>query len=344
MSAAERAPVGGAPGRALERVYRWAVSRRNRAFDRGERVTRIGVPVLSVGNLSVGGTGKTPTVAWLARELGREGLRPAIAMRGYRARGGESDEALEYRERAPGALVIARPDRAAAIGEAIASGTRIDCVILDDGFQHRFVARDFDLVLVDATRDPFEDRCLPAGRLREPVGSLARAGGVAITHIESVSEARLRRLRERIEGAIGRPPIAMMRHEWSGLEGDGGMREVEWLRNRRVGIVCGIGNPEAFERMAESAGAVIAFGDVRADHAAYTPSDVRRIAERASRSGAEAVLTTLKDWVKLREVAGESEREMFLRPRLELAFEEGEDALREAALRACGRTLVGSAT
>lgn len=343
MSAAEPGPIGGPAGRAIERVYRWAVARRNRAFDRGERVTKLRVPVVSVGNLSVGGTGKTPTVAWIARQLIAEGVHPAIAMRGYRSKDGRSDEAMEYAQRVPDAQVIARPDRAAAIEEALGRADPIDCVILDDGFQHRFVARDLDLVLIDATRDPFEDRCLPAGWLREPVSSLSRASGVILTHAEAVSSQRTERLAELIKSATGKAPLAVTRHAWSVLEDERDGRDVSWLRNRRIGIVCGLGNPGAFARMAETHAAVIAFSDVRSDHASYTAADARRIASRARESGAEAVLTSLKDWVKLRDVVEPADRALFLRPRLELHFDAGEAALLDATLRACGRALVGSA-
>ena len=120
-------------------LYGAVVARRNRRFDRGIGVKRVPVPVVSVGNLTVGGTGKTPFVMWLCRELVARRISPAIAMRGYKSElsSGRSDEAEEYRAALPGVPVIVNPDRHAGITGFIAGGGRADVVVLDDGFQHR---------------------------------------------------------------------------------------------------------------------------------------------------------------------------------------------------------------
>ncbi|MDX2116250.1 MAG: tetraacyldisaccharide 4'-kinase [Planctomycetota bacterium] len=334
----ERPPLPLAVGAVLEPVYRLVVARRNASWDAGRGVERLGAPVISVGNLSVGGTGKTPMVMRMVRWLLEEGARPAIGMRGYAApRGGESDEESEYRERFGAAVpVVARRDRAAGLRPLLAAGAA-DCVVLDDGFQHRRIAREMDIVLLDASRDVFADRCLPAGWLREPVESLRRATHVVVTHTERASAAELERLRERVERVCGRGPSAESRHEWTGLVGGRGgesERLVEWLRGSRVVAACGIGHPGAFLSGLERAGAEVVARVVRADHHAWSAADARELEGLARRERAGAVVVTEKDWSKLRRVwTGGVD---VLRPRLELSFDRGEAALRESAVRAAG--------
>ena len=146
-----------------------------------------GWPVISIGNLTLGGTGKTPMVQHAASVLMDAGHRPAIVLRGYGARRGEdSDEAMEHRAALPGVPVMAQPDRVAALATLRRTHPEVDVVLLDDGFQHRFVKRCSDIVLIDARRVLDEERVLPAGRLREPLASLARATDVVVTHADRV--------------------------------------------------------------------------------------------------------------------------------------------------------------
>src|ERR1043165_360740 len=166
MGRDRRGPVPGAVGRLLARGYAWEIGRRNRRYDAGRGVVRFDRPVISVGNLSVGGTGKTPMVAHIVGLLLEAGRRPCIAMRGYAGRGGMSDEAEEYRGRFPGIPIVARANRTLGLIELFSrehetGGQQTDCIVLDDGFQHRRIARDLDVVMVDASRDPFDDALLP---------------------------------------------------------------------------------------------------------------------------------------------------------------------------------------
>ena len=337
-------PLALRPLGAFEPVYRWAVARRNRAFDRGERVWRAPYPVISVGNLSVGGTGKTPVVMRLARELLARHLRPVIAMRGYAKSGdGPSDEEAEYLDVLDGVPVLANPDRAGSIAAFHASGGHADCVMLDDGFQHRFVARDLDIVLIDATRDPFTDRLLPAGWLREPVESLGRAGAIVVTRADRVGRDSLASLIDRIQ-AHARPgaPIATCAHRWSRLDRFGangdviGREPVGWLARRRVFALSGIGNPGAFRAQTErDVGAQVVGERALTDHASYSASLVAGIAREAERRGAEAVVTTSKDWVKVRRFTGSlsDAGPDWVVPRVDIEFLEGGDALLGAAVR-----------
>lgn len=305
----DRPPLPGilAPLGALsERAYLGAVRRRNGRFDRGDGVERFDVPVLSVGNLSVGGTGKTPMVSWIVSRLIDAGFRPAIALRGYRSgRHGLSDEESEYLARFPGMPVIAGVDRRAGIRTLLKSGAHVDCIVLDDGFQHRWVGRDLDIVLVDATRDPFSDRCLPAGWLREPVQSLSRADVVVITHCEMVGEGVVDRLASLCSGAAVGGLVVRARHGWDGIVVGETMHRVEWISGRRVLCACGIGHPGAFVAEAKRAGAVIVGEVIRPDHHDWTVGDAREVRSRAVDGDAEMVLTTAKDISKLAPFAAE---------------------------------------
>lgn len=325
--------------------FRAGVALRNASFDRGLRVRRLPIPVVSTGNLSVGGTGKTPMVHWVVGQLLEAGRHPAIAMRGYTPRpGAPSDERAEHEARFPGVPIAVGADRVASLVAVLARRPETDCAVLDDAFQHRFVARDLDIVLLDATRNPFDDRVLPAGWLREPVSSLRRAHAVVVTHAESAPSEVVadicRRAAEVSPGAL----VVSARHEWEALDGGteatpgaDASRPVSWLRGRRVHVLCAIGNPSAFLAQARAAGAVVVSTDLRRDHAAYTAADVERARATALKQGAEAVLTTAKDWTKLAAFAGAHEI-AFVRPRLSLAFDAGADALRALVLQACRTT------
>src|SRR4051812_19919591 len=244
MTSGDRArpPLAGPIGRLTSRLYGWEIGRRNRRYDAGRGVVRFDRPVISVGNLSVGGTGKTPMVAHIVGLLLEAGHRPCIAMRGYRSQDGRSDEAEEYRARFPSVPVVAQADRTLGLINLFAlehegRGPHTDCIVLDDGFQHRKIARDLDIVLLDATREPFHDRLLPAGWLREPVESLRRAALVVLTHAESASAETIQWLSGSVGRVRARPAEAVTRHGWAALcireRGADRPEPVEWLRGRR---------------------------------------------------------------------------------------------------------------
>jgi tetraacyldisaccharide 4'-kinase len=319
------------------------VRRRNARFDAGRGVVEFDRPCLSVGNLSVGGTGKTPMVAAVVGWLIASGRRPAIAMRGYAARGGESDEAEEYRRRFPGLPVVARPDRVGGLLalfhelESRDAAGEVGCIVLDDGFQHRRIARQLDIVLLDSTRSPFEDRLLPAGWLREPVSALARAHALVATHAESAATGAVAEMLARARGLAPGLITASCRHAWGGLivrTPDGVERgeNPEWLRDRDVTPLCAIGNPGPFVAMARRAARLCADPIIRRDHALFEPALVKRLSGTPG-----VVLTTEKDWSRLRAVWPRDAAAMIVRPRLTLVFDSGERALRDAVERAAAR-------
>jgi len=292
------------------------------------RIRRLDTPVVSVGNLSSGGTGKTPAVVWIARVLIAAQGRPGILSRGYRRRAGESsDEARLLARLLPGVPHVENPDR-------VAGGSRleelgVDAILLDDGFQHRALARDLDIVLVDATR-PWglppppgggAPVCalLPRGLLREPPRALARADALVLTRCEAVPGEVLGALRRELEELAPGRPLALARHAPSGLRTLGGeARELAELRGREVDLVSGIGNPEAFQATVAELGAEVAAHRVFDDHHHFQPGDFEGL-------GTRACLVTAKDAVKLEGIAPPETLVLDV----ELAFLEGEDALRE---------------
>lgn len=308
-------PLPAAVGLPLALLYRQGIGRVNRRFDRGQGVVRFDRPVISVGNLSVGGTGKTPLVEALVKFLIDAGHTPCIAMRGYSKGGADSDEAAAYRRALPDVPVIAQANRTLGLirqfgkehDEAESGGRQSDCIVLDDGFQHRQIGRELDIVLIDAGRDPFKDRLLPAGWLREPVESLKRAGAIVITHAESVSSADLTTLESRIAAVRGRGADAICRHAWSELivneTGRDASMPVSWLSGKRVVAACAIGNPGPFIAAArKAAGGNLSAEVVLRDHDQYAAGTVQRLKGVARSVNAQAIVITEKDWSKLRGV------------------------------------------
>lgn len=272
----------------VEAAFRGGVAVRGAMYDRGLlRARQPAVPALSVGNLSVGGTGKTPVAAWLAARLLASGARPAIVMRGY---GG--DEALVHAMLNPEIPVVTAPDRLE--GALRAARQSADCVVLDDAFQHRRVARVVDAVLVSADSWNGRVRLLPAGPWREPLRALSRATLLIVTR----KRADLASARALAEGLSARcsVPSAVVALRLGPLRSNGRTASLEALDGRSVRAVAAIGDPRSFQRQLERAGAVVrpAFF---ADHHRFSPKDVRRLATELRPD--EWPVCTLKDYVKL---------------------------------------------
>ncbi|MCG3178352.1 MAG: Tetraacyldisaccharide 4'-kinase [Phycisphaerae bacterium] len=264
---------------------------------------RLGRPVVSVGNITVGGTGKTVLVAEVARWLIDAGCRPAVLMRGYKGNDSPvgSDEAALLRRQFPGVAVEADPDRVAGGRRLLAADAPPDCFILDDGFQHRRLHRDLDVVALDATFDlggPLA-RMLPRGLLREPVKSIGRADAVVITRADQAPPEMLERLADLVRRVAPSLPIAQCRHAPTGVDMDGQSQPLATLAGRRYLAFCGIGNPAAFaatvKRLPGECVDFVAFDD----HHAYADDELNALAARAARVGADLLLTTTKDRVKI---------------------------------------------
>ena len=282
--------------------YGAAVRLRNLAYDRGWlRTERAVVPVVSVGNLSVGGTGKTPCVEYVARRYREHGLRVAVLSRGYGSDTGPNDEALVLEENLPDVPHLQGADRA-ALARAAVEELESEVLVLDDAFQHRRLARDLDLVLLDAT-DPWGgSHLLPRGLLREPPSALRRANAVLLTRCDQVSAERRERLRQRVARLAPDVPVAETTHQPVGLvNSDGDEAPLDLLREAPVAAVCGVGNPEAFRRTLADLGADVCAFRAYPDHHAYTRADVEELRAWVCQAAqARIAVTTQKDLVKLR--------------------------------------------
>jgi tetraacyldisaccharide 4'-kinase len=284
------------------------VQLRNRAYDRGRfRTFWVGVPVISVGNLTLGGTGKTPLVAWLANWYSRQGVRAAILSRGYGAMaGGVNDEARELDLYVPGVLHLQHPDRVLAARQAI-EHRKAELIILDDGFQHRRLHRDLDIVLLDGLLPFGFGHVFPRGMLREPVSELRRADVVVLSRANyvgaDVREEIFQEVRRYAPHALWAEVAYSPRHL---LNASGKTEPLTSFRRQPVAAFCGIGNPTAFRLTLEECGyRVIAFREFP-DHYAYREEDLRRLAQWANSFDVKAVLCTQKDLVKIpREMLGD---------------------------------------
>lgn len=321
-----------------EPFYTALIGLRNYGYNCGFlRTHRAGLPVISVGNLTAGGTGKTPIVIDLARRLQTLGAQPGVILRGYRADAdGRSDEAMVYQAALPFIPVVAGGDRLAAVDKMRREHPQVNVVVLDDAFQHRRIARDLDLVLIDAT-DPFGcDAVLPRGLMREAPAGLRRADAVIVTRSDLVEADTLAAIDRRIESYAGRPPIAHAVHAWVGFV-DERDQPIE-PGHQRVTLVCGLGNPKAFIKQARER-FILAETRTFADHHAYTAADLTDLPD------CDAVLTTDKDYVKLRRLLESRPLNVppraVWRPKLEIRWLDGEAAVakRLAAVAECDRRL-----
>jgi len=285
---------------ALSWPYSMVVRLRNRLYSSGVFKTHNAeAVVISVGNITVGGTGKTPLVIWLANFLAKKNLRCAILTRGYKIKESKlSDEPAVLAKSCPDARIIVNADRIAGANEAVG---KFDChaLIMDDGFQHRRMNRDIDIVTIDATRPFGYGKVLPAGLLREPISSLRRADAAVLTRCDQVSEADL----TQIEGTIRQvnPDILIARSVHAPVCArslQAGQIELEQLVGKKVFAFCGIGNPDAFFETIRRLGLKPAGTRIFNDHHPYTPDCLKDMCEEARYLGADMLLTTQKDWNK----------------------------------------------
>jgi len=272
-------------------LYGWAVGLRLWVYRTGRRKQkRLKGKVISVGNLTVGGTGKTPMVLWLAERFLAEGKRVAILSRGYRGADGTSDEIAMLKQRLGNRVAFGVGADRYAAGRRVEAAQAVDVFLLDDGFQHLALARDVDVLMLDGSRKLKNEALLPAGMLREPISSCARADVLVVTrkteraaveaadaHQHAVFYAQTRLLGFRLIGERGVP------------------RYVSEMGGGPFFAFCGIGNPEAFwadlQRWHVPVAATMSFRD----HHRYTASDLRRLQEAAESVGARGFVTTEKD-------------------------------------------------
>jgi len=299
--------------------YSLVVRLRNFLYSNGWlKAHPVDAAVICVGNITVGGTGKTPLVIWLCKQISTNS-ECAILTRGYKARRAscvmrrakeeqntqyairntQIDEPAMLAESCPQAKVVVNPDRVAGAAEAIGQfGAKV--LIMDDGFQHRRLARDLDIIAIDATQPFGYGKMLPAGLLREPVTSLKRAGAVVITRCDQISEAQLSGLEEELRTINPDMVIAKSIHAAvSARMTDDEEIDVGLLKNKKIFAFCGIGNPGAFLNTIETLGSELVGSKVYDDHHHYTDTCLADIREQAQKVGADLALTTQKDWTKI---------------------------------------------
>ncbi|HTL28146.1 MAG TPA: tetraacyldisaccharide 4'-kinase [Tepidisphaeraceae bacterium] len=281
--------------RALTRIaepfYAGAMRVRNALYDHGLFKThRLPRPVISVGNITTGGTGKTPIVCWLANELIKAGHHPAVLLRGYKGTlSGLSDEAnLIAQIVGPDAPVGANADRVEIANKVLAHRPGVEVFLLDDAFQHRRVDRDFNLVLLDATSPFGFGHVLPRGMLREPLAGLRRADAVLITRVDQVSKEELIQISDTLLRVIPDTPVLQASFELDATS----------IRGKKVFAFCGIGNPSVFFRQLAQSGAEVVDRRTFADHHPYSAADIAALQNAAGSAGADLLVTTQKDLVR----------------------------------------------
>ena len=314
---------------------------------------RLPVPVLSVGNLTLGGTGKTPVVILVADWLLAQGKRVAILSRGYRrtsttqyllVSNGErllvgpdeaGDEPFLMAQRCPKAIVAVGADRY-ELGDWVLHRFPIDCLILDDGFQHRGLYRDVNLLLVDATDAAGLSAVVPAGRLREPLRAAARATAIIVTRADV--PAQVTEVRRRLQATLGSMPEpiqAVFRPESLVSVVTGASQPLSWSKGKTALLCSGVGHAGSFRSLVERIGIRILDEVAYVDHHAYTSQDVEQLRAKAAELQAELVVTTEKDACKLAPLLHPTDT--WWAVRLTTHVTVGEDRLRQLVLGVGGK-------
>src|SRR5437773_3706504 len=312
LAIGDRTPGGAllAPLIPLSHLYGFAMRARAALYAQGLlRQQILPCRVISVGNLTVGGTGKTPVVIALAAALRDRGRKVGVISRGYKRRSGLSileisdgrtlrghpgdsgDEPFLIAQRCPGVPVAVGADRP-LVGRYLLDRHHIETLILDDGYQHLALWRDVDLLVVDAAAPFGNGYLLPRGRLREPLSSMARASAVLVTRASQAQ--RLDELKATVRAAAPAVPIWITDFAPSAVVRVGSEAAVEpsALKGERVLAVSGIGNPESFRRLLAAAGAIVVDHCAFPDHHAYSRDDLESIRRSAEQAGVDRIVTT----------------------------------------------------
>jgi tetraacyldisaccharide 4'-kinase len=292
--------------------------------------------VISVGNITAGGTGKTPLVIWLCNYLSEKSLSCAILTRGYKSTPGKlTDEPAILAKSCPDARVVINADRVAGAQKATLEKA-FDVLVMDDGFQHRKLGRDLDILTIDATCPFGFGHLLPAGLLREPAKNIKRSDIVVITRSNQVAGSVMDELEWTLKKIASEIPVAktIFRHPGAmGMKGQS--MTMNELRSGKVFVFCGIGNPDAFTGQLARCGMTVVGSRLYNDHHNYTSRDMKDIYEEAKYLGADTVVTTQKDWVKAALLIKDVDDITFVYLKLELEFIAGYDKMEELLMKTC---------
>jgi len=294
------------------------------------------VPVISIGNITTGGTGKTPLVIWLCNLLKEKNINCAVLTRGYKATQNSKlktqnhiDEPAILAESCPQAKVIVNPNRVEAAVEAVSKfGAKV--LIMDDGFQHRKLHRDLDIVTIDGTCPFGYGKVLPAGLLREPVVFLKRADAVVVTRCDQISESELSQIEKELQLIDPDMIIAKSVHNLICAKSTAGEKiTIEQLKDEKIFAFCGIGNPDAFLNTIRNTGANLVGSKIYNDHYHYTNDCLADIYEQARCLKADLILTTQKDWTRTALLTSAKKDIPFAYLAVEIKFLTGEDKLKQ---------------
>ncbi|MFK7924513.1 MAG: tetraacyldisaccharide 4'-kinase [Bacteroidia bacterium] len=316
------------------KLYGGIMSWRNRAYDRAAKtIYQAPIPIISVGNLSVGGTGKTPMAEYLLRQLLANGKQAAYLSRGYgrKTKGYRlvdpehdtvrtvGDEALQVALKFPTISVVVCEDRAVGIERLLAERS-VELLVLDDAFQHRKVARNLDLVMIDAQRLPTQDAVLPQGRLREPIKGLKRADLLVVNRISNAAEI------EAIKSELAQfnKPISFCQPQMQGVQafGKAAVQKLSQLQGQKVLVFSGIGNHAYFVEQIRQTGAQIIAEKAFRDHYNYRDQDIELLVNLCPKDA--ILLTTEKDYCRL---GGRVSGQMWHYVPIQLHWWEGEERL-----------------
>lgn len=310
-------------------IYGCIVKIRNWYYDCGFNIKQAAVPVVSVGNLTVGGTGKTPVVEYIAKFYRAHGQRVCILSRGYGVDQGSNDEYLMLHELLPDVPHLQGVDRV-DLARIACEELESELLILDDGFQHRKLKRDLNILLIDATNPWGYGYLLPRGLLREPSSELKRADLILITRVDQADPQQVVHRIKKIRPTV---PIIKAKHTVTRLSRhDGQEADLSQLKDRLVAIFCAVGNPNAVVKTIESLGANILDTRFYPDHHEYTREDIDQLGQWMQNRTQDCwLITTHKDSVKLK-IAEIDGHELWT-IHIELKIVEGEELFNDQLLR-----------
>ena len=282
-------------GTFLESIYRLCLNISQNYYRKSSsRIRKVNARVISVGNITWGGTGKTPLVIHLAQELAERGQKVAVLIRGY-----GRDEVVQLRKNLPGIPVIVGRDRIKSASEAVQK-YQAQVILLDDGFQHIRLHRDLDIVTLNSTQPFGPGGLIPVGTLREPLEHLSRAGLFVLTKSD-IGSKNIHWTRQKISSIKPDAVIYEATHKPVALSDRIKNREVKPfdIRGKRLATLCGIGDPYSFEKTVEMLGSELVLAARFDDHHVFARSEVRHFVQKAKKLGCREAVTTEKDWVRL---------------------------------------------